>query len=223
MTPYWSSKCGRWTVYHGDCLEVLPTLSGVDAVVTDPPYGTGAWKRAAAGSGKDCRATMQREEWDEWDASWVDRTDAPVVGFFLPQTRLGDFRRMFLWVKSDPRPRFAGQPAYGFEPFVIYRGTPREIGGNDWVMASAPRLNRDHDGTGHPHQKPIKVVEWCVELCADPDALVLDPFTGSGTTGVACVKTGRRFIGIEISEEYCEIAVKRIEKEAAHLFAEVQP
>ena len=71
----------------------------------------------------------------------------------------------------------------------------------------------------HVAQKPIDVMEGVVRI-ARPGGVVFDPFTGSGTTGVACVKTNRRFIGVEIEERYCEIAAKRIEKEASHLFAE---
>jgi DNA modification methylase len=80
----------------------------------------------------------------------------------------------------------------------------------DWMMASAPRENRDAEAVGHPHQKPLRVMRWLVDLCAPPAAAILDPFMGSGTTGVACVQTGRKFIGIEIDPGYFEIAKKRI-------------
>ncbi len=204
---------GDVKLWLGDCLEILSGLSGIDAVVTDPPYGTGAWKRPAAGMGSDCRAEHQQEDWDRWDDSWLERTEAATVGMFCPQTQLGEFGRMLIWHKPDARPRFSGQPAYAFEPFVIVRGVMQNRGGTDCITASAPRVNRDIEAVGHPHQKPLRVMVWCVESCSTPGQLVLDPFMGSGTTGVACVTSDRQFYGIEQDERYFDMAVKRIEAE----------
>lgn len=72
-------------LYHGDCLDVLPTLEHVQAVVTDPSYGTGAWKRENAGAGGDPKATLQIEAWDRWNPSWLELVDAPTVGLFVPR------------------------------------------------------------------------------------------------------------------------------------------
>lgn len=84
-------------------------------------------------------------------------------------------------------------------------------GGADWLEASAPRLNRDREATGHPHQKPLKIMRWLVGLISSRDQVVLDPFAGSGSTLVACHKTGRNAIGIEQSAEYIPIITKRLE------------
>ena len=88
---------------------------------------------------------------------------------------------------------------------------------NYWQGMTPNRLNQSH---GHPSEKPVEAIMVLVDSLSDEGEIVLDPFTGSGTTGVACVKTNRRFIGIEIEERYCEIAARRIEYEASHLFAE---
>jgi site-specific DNA-methyltransferase (adenine-specific) len=199
-------------LYHGDCREILPTIEGVDCVVTDPPYGTGGWKRPKSGAGSDGSAVMERFDWDVWDDSWMQLTDCETVGMFIPQTQLKKFVRLFFWQKTDPRPRFSGQPAFAFEPFIVARGRVRGIGGSDVISASAPRENRDADANGHPHQKPIKVMKWCVRLCSDEGEAILDPFAGSGTTLRAAMDLGRKAIGIEISEKYCEIAAKRLEQ-----------
>lgn len=219
----------QWCVVTGDCLQILPTIpaGSVGAVVTDPPYGTGAWIRPESGAGSDCRAVHSLEEWDTWDQRWLedaDRLAGGRVGLFCAQVNLphvfswicGRQWRLCVWTKTDPRPRFGGQPAYAFECFVAVGGV-QACSGTDVVMASSPRLNRDADGTGHPHQKPIEAAVWAVEIVAPAAALVLDPFTGSGTTGVAAIQSGRRFIGIEIDEKYAQIARRRI-ADAAPLF-----
>jgi site-specific DNA-methyltransferase (adenine-specific) len=190
----------------------------IDAVITDPPYGTGGWLRDKRGNGSNPTASLHKEPWDTWRLDWVSEALrlADCTISFVPNTRLLDIWgvqspcRLLLWNKLGPRPRFAGQPAYGFEP-IIALGPLQPVGGIDYCMASAPRLHRDRDGTEHPHQKPTKVLRWLVELASDKSATILDPFMGSGTTGVAAVHTGRRFIGIEIDPGYFAIARRRIE------------
>ncbi len=218
----------RWRVIHGECLDVMRTLApgSVDAIVTDPPYGTGAWLREKAGAGSDPTAIHRLEEWDRWDERWIaeaKRLEPRRWAIFVPTTQLaaaaaavGEPGRLFVWVKPDPRPRFGGQPSYGIEPVMIF-GATEPIGGKDWFMCQAPRTLREH-----PHQKPIKVMRWLVSLACPPDGLVIDPHAGSGTTGVACVLEGRRFLGIECEAEYVEIARRRIAEAAAqgNLFGE---
>ncbi len=207
-----------WTVHTGDCREVMATLpaSSVDTVITDPPYGTGQWKRAAAGAGSNCKAVHSVETWDTWDLGWMDQARRVCRGtilVFCPTTRLGDLlakgRRMLLWVKPDARPRFGGQLAFGCEPIVVI-GAMQKHCGPDWYMATSPRLNRDAEAVGHPHQKPVDVMRWLVRVGAPPRGVVLDQFAGSGSTGVAALIEGRSFIGIEQSAAYCDVARKRI-------------
>jgi len=206
-------------VVCGDCIDVLRELPdrSVDAVVADPPYGTGAWRRGVCGAGSDCSAHLEREDWDEWSTEWLSEAKriAPTIIMFLPQLRLVSASealpgaRLCLWVKPDPRPRFGGQMSYGFEP-ILAHGKLQPIGGPDYRTASAPRANRDTEAAGHPHQKPLSVVRWLVALACPEGGTVLDPFLGSGTTAVACVETGRHFIGIERDAGYCAIAEQRI-------------
>jgi site-specific DNA-methyltransferase (adenine-specific) len=224
-----------WIVHTCDCLEFLKTLpsGSVDAVVTDPPYGTGAWIRPDPGAGRDCRAIHSQEEWDVWDVRWMDeavRIASGRIGLFCAQVNLRSVFawakdrpwRLCVWTKTDPRPRFGGQPAFAFECFVSIGGV-ENCGGTDVVTASSPRENRDADGTGHPHQKPIEAATWAVDLVAQPGGAVLDPFCGSGTTGVACMMTGRNFIGIEIDPHYADIARRRIGEAASTLWTPPKP
>lgn len=215
---------GDVTLYHGDCLEVLRALpdGSVDAVVTDPPYGTGNWERPEAGAGKDCRAVRNLEEWDTWDFRWIDealRVSRGPVAFFVPNGRIAEgialatsrglSWRLLNWCKPDPRPRFGGQTAYGFEPIVALRGLAN-TGDMDWFSCPAPRQNAGTEARVHPHQKPVAVMRWLCRLAAERGALICDPHMGSGSTGVGAIREGMRFVGIEQDAEHFETARRRL-------------
>jgi len=216
-----------WTLYNADCLDVLPTLTGVDAVVTDPPYGTGGWRRQNTGAGSDPSGTLVIEAWDDGAVDWLAALppDVRVVCAFWPAARTRlllqaaeaaglDKHRCVYLRKPDPKPMPGGRIKWSVEPiWVLSRAGVVMVGGDDMVEATTPRLGRDGEATGHPYQKPLRALTWLLEKF--PDAgVVADPFMGSGTTGVACLQTGRRFIGIEIDEGYFDVAVRRIEAAA---------
>lgn len=224
---------GDVEVIHGDCLSVMRGMAdaSVDAVVTDPPYGTGEWLRHEAGAGKVPKAKHSRSAWDVWDMAWLDearRVCRGPIAFFLPVREVGsaigyaeaneDPWRLMAWCKSDPMPMFTGQVSYGFEPVIVLRHKGA-AGGRDWVEASTPRKGRDADGTGHPHQKPLKAVRWLCDMVSRPGSLILDPFAGSGTTAVACLKAGRRCIAIESDPCYIPVIRRRVRDAATPLFA----
>lgn len=214
---------GRLELHQGDALEALARLKtgSVDAVITDPPYGTGAWKRPEPGQGANPYARKVVEPWDAFSLAWLPEAlrvaRGPVV-FFLPQTRLEEALafarerglpwRLLIWGKPDPRPRPQG-PAYGFEPILALRPLPGR--GKDFHLATAPRPNRDGEATGHPHQKPVSVMAWLVELASRPGEVVMDPFMGSGSTGEAALRLGRGFIGVEREPFWFEVAQKRLQ------------
>ena len=199
-----------WTLYNADCLDVLPTLTGVDAVITDPPYNVGL----NYGLTDDSRA-----DYSDWCAAWfgeVRRVTTGTVAVSCGIANLGMWHRIAeptwinAWVKRNSMKRVAvGWNTW--EPVLLYgRAFPKKTHDSFLVSVSPQR-----DTGNHPCPKPVA---WASELIGRltlTGALVLDPFMGSGTTGVACLQTGRRFIGIEIDEGYFDIAVRRIEAAAA--------
>jgi len=201
---------GPHTLYLGDCREILPTLGKVDAVVTDPPYGIGF---AAQPTKWQRRAGQQAEEWDNAVA------DVDLTAFGHNQIiwggnyyRLPAARGWLSWFKPDAPPSMGH-----FElAWTNIDTTAKQI------SCSIGATNAER--VGHPTQKPLAVMRWCVSMLCDART-ILDPFMGSGTTGVACVKLGRKFIGIEIEPKFFDIACRRIEQAMAQpdLFVTPEP
>jgi site-specific DNA-methyltransferase (adenine-specific) len=198
-----------------------------DVVVTDPPYGTGGWRRPESGLGSNPAAALVREPWDACSVDWLrEVAPAPVLTFYAPAnmpellaaaTEAGYRKCRFLYMrKRDPKPQVAGRVAWSVEPIVVLSAEGFQLfGGTDLLEASTPRLNRDTVATGHPYQKPVEVMDWLLaKLAMHPEGHVVDPFMGTGTTGVACARLGLPFLGIE--REWCwyKQACERIE--AAH-------
>lgn len=236
------------TLYCGDCLEVMPTLGNVDHVISDPPYEefmhaakAAAAKRIRTDGGPDIQTLGFASidairpmvvaaiagiccKWSitfctpEGVAKWADEINKSTI----------KYKRACTWVKPDSTPQLNGQcPAMGAENFVVaWCGVGHSrwnAGGKRGVYTHLTNPSDRHGG--HPTEKPWRLF---VELLADftnRGETVLDPFMGSGTTGVACVKTGRRFIGIELDEGYFDIACKRIEDQLKRpdLFVEAAP
>lgn len=208
-------------LYCGDCREILPTLGRVDAVVTDPPYGIryspgagGGGIRAKNGAryekrftGKDVVIGDDRP----FDPAFLLSLDVPTImwGGNHFASRLPDSPSWLVWDKrrGTTTNDFAdceiawsnlGQPARCIPH--LWNGMLRDS------ERGVPRV--------HATQKPIEVMEWCLKF-VPANAGILDPFMGSGTTGVAAVRSGRAFTGIEIDEKYFDIACRRIADELA--------
>ena len=228
IKPYYQSD--RVTLYHGDCLAILPTLEAgsVDAVVTDPPYGVkydGGHFHSGDVNIKRSRDRLRNDE----DADIYSKlfpllhrvVDGPCYVFYAstqadrvigPARASGfDIHASIIWNK--PNATYASMGANyknRYEPLLYCKpkGSTLKWCGptNERTVWDIPREPRCHL---HPTQKPVAVCERAIR---NHNAnTILDPFVGSGTTGVACVNTGRKFIGIEIDEKYCEIAAKRIQ------------
>lgn len=228
-------EIGNATLYCGDWKDVLPLVSEIDVTITDPPYSEGTHKGArgkgASTGGKhklltfDCLPPAELIESlgllcsisRRWVVSFSDMTQMAHVALSnaLPLVRVG------VWTKNDPAPQFTGdRPATGWESVLILH---RE-GAKRWNGGGKPAVWRTNivktDGE-HPTQKPLPLMESIVALFTDASELVFDPFMGSGTTGVACMGLGRRFVGVEKDPAYFDVACKRVEATQAQgrLFA----
>lgn len=207
ITPTWQR--GDVQLYLGDCRELLPHLPKVDAVVTDPPYGIGGyvsspskWRRLAG---------MAPESWDDNTVDLTPLIDAAqiVVIWGANHYSLPPSRGWIAWYKPDAPPSMAQ---------IEFAWTNQDMNARH-ISYSIGATNKER--TGHPTQKPLMVMVRTLDMIPYCET-ILDPFMGSGTTGVAAVKLGRKFIGIEICESYFNIAVRRI-SEAQDQFALFDP
>ena len=194
-TPYWTSPDGRHVIYNQNCLDVLPHLTGVDAVVTDPPYGIGI-------ANNPVRQAHAKSDWDDVPAS------SEVINAILSIAK-----PTIIWGGN-----YFGLPAH--QRFLVWDKLQPEnfslaMAEQAWTNLRGPAKTYRQSVLGyekhHPTQKPEGLMVWCLGF-VDGET-ILDPFMGSGTTGVACIRTGRRFIGVEIEPKYCAIAVQRMERE----------
>ena len=189
------------TLYLGDCREILPTLGKVDAIVTDPPYGLGDWNNRGSNAGGPFDSSITQA----WDVG-ISSDDITAIraqskyqilwgaNYFLDS--LPRSKQMFVWNKGIRNMHF----------------NDCEIAWcNQWreacrVFDLSPSGLEKH----HPTQKPLALMKWCIERLPPDARTILDPFMGSGTTGVAAVKLGRKFTGIELNQKYFDISCRRI-------------
>jgi DNA modification methylase len=207
-------KIGLATLYLGDCREILPTLGKVDAVVTDPPYGI-KQDRGFEGFGGfgGFGAPISRRQYEgEWDAARPQAETLLLCVSAAPKSIIwgGQYFADLLppqgkwlwWDKLQTMPTFGdGELAWTNLDGVA----PKKF-----VYSNNGLLAKEKERV-HPTQKPVQVMKWCLGFLPKAEA-ILDPFMGSGSTGVACVQLRRRFIGIEIEERYFNIACRRIEE-----------
>jgi DNA modification methylase len=241
VKPYYEDAA--CTIYHGDCRDVLPLLSSVDHVITDPPYSEHVHSKQRRGGTVGMGVISEGRELgfsaiSDNDVWAVARLLAPLVGrwmlAFSDVESTGRWRdamilagleyvRTGAWVKLGAAPQFTGdRPAPGYECVTICHvvGKKRWNGGGHpgvWTHA----IVKPQTGIRvHTTQKPTNLMSELVSLFTDPGETILDPFMGSGTTLVAAKRLGRKAIGIELEEKYCEIAAKRLAQGALDLFGE---
>lgn len=208
----------RWCVVQGDCLEILPTLpeGTVDAVVTDPPYGMGWDVDSTRFSGGATPMGRQRR-----GANWqpIAGDDTP----FAPEPWLG-FRKIVLWGANHYGQRlprgttlvWVKRNDHAFGSFLSDAEIGWQQGGHGVYCFRDVSGNNHNVELFHPTQKPVELMRWCLQrLSLAPGSVVLDPYCGSGSTGVAAMIEGHRIIGIEREAKYCEIARRRIADAAA--------
>jgi site-specific DNA-methyltransferase (adenine-specific) len=198
------------TLFCGDCRDILPSFGHVDAVVTDPPYGIGY----KATQPKYIEYGLIIGDSEDFDPSPLLLISKQVIlwGANNYANKL-PFGGWIVWDKrcSEAADRMMGSP---FElawcsKAKLFKFIRLQHGG----VKNADALNGDvsNEPRYHPTQKPIKLMQQCIKFLNDP-CIILDPYMGSGSTGIAATKLGRRFIGIEIEERYFSIACRRIEE-----------
>jgi site-specific DNA-methyltransferase (adenine-specific) len=219
-------QIGDCTLYNADCMDVLPTLEKVDAVVTDPPFSENTHKNAKSnvGCGHGVKAidfkaidfkaievvlSMCSKICNGWLIANMDWTHIAKLEF--NKNEHFELVRFGVWVKTNPMPQIsADRPANGWDgiAYLLPVGKKKVWNGGgrhgNWI---GPVITNGD----HPTGKPVDMVCSWVERFSNEKNKILDPFMGSGTTGVACVGLGRKFIGIEIEPKYFDIACKRIE------------
>ena len=232
-----------WTMHLGDCLEGMRSLAdkSVDHVVTDPPYsqhthekqwvgaalteqGAKRVKTSHKGLTFDSitaeRAAACALEWSRLATRWVlVFTDLEGIALWsLALANAGmDYVRTCIWDKVDGAPQFTGdRPAAGAEAILVAHPPGRKRwngGGRRNVFRH--EVNGERGDKPHPTTKPLPLMRELVSLFSDPGDLILDPFAGSGSTGVACRQLGRRFLGWELKPEYYDIACRRLRGDEA--------
>jgi len=202
FTPYYQdSHC---TIYHADCRQVLPFLSVADLVLTDPPYGINATKQTL-GKGKK---EFHRGAWDENVPrnmpQVIDAGKAACIwGGNYMTAFLEPTNHWLVWHKANDGRSFS----------------ECELA---WTNFGCQTRHLTHHWGGeekrHPTQKPLDVIRWCFKWAPDDPQNIIDPFMGSGTTLLAAKLDGRHAIGIELEEQYCEIAAKRLSQTVGSMF-----
>ena len=202
MTPYYD--CDGITIYNCDNREVLPTLPKFDLLLTDPPYGIDA-ANMTMGKGQSSKPKRFRFEKSEWDAS------RPCIEFVEGSTDLvcvwgGNYftdvlpptNHWLVWHKKNDNLSFS-ECEFAWTNF----GKQARHFAWSWLHGGEEKI--------HPTQKPLALMRWCLSFAPDAKT-ILDPFMGSGTTLVAAKREGRKAVGIELEERYCEAAVKRLQQ-----------
>ena len=233
MKPYYSDEAV--TLYHGDCLEVLHSLDdgSVDGLVTDPPYASGARTEAA----KSSSGAMVRGV--RWAAKPIENDQMTSTGFvwlmrevsYAARHALVDGGAFACFIDWRQWPNLVGaiestnlringmvvwdKESYGLgngfrsqHELVLYasKGVPTPHNRSTGNVLRAKRVNNDD----HPSPKPVSLMEEIISVCSPMGGVIVDPFAGSGSTIIAARNLGRRAIGVEIEERYCEIIAKRL-------------
>lgn len=191
------------TLYHGDCREIVPNLGRFDLLLTDPPYGIGEHGGKSRTRGK----ALPNHQCMGWDK---ERPDVWVFGLLLSISSIqmifgGNYfadilpaSRCWLYWRKLMGGDFAdGELVWTSLDAVVREYTKPNKGGKNQ----------------HPTQKPLELMQWCINLAGECVQTILDPFAGSGTTGRAAKDLGKKCTLIEREESYCEIAAKRMEQE----------
>jgi len=212
MKPYYQDD--SCTIYNGDCLEVMDNVDGVDCVITDPPYGINYLSSHYKYGNPHEIIKNDDTLFIPTDRLWNSINEGgSMYVFYSHKIPLIDDRikNIIIWVKNnwtagDLRGDYGNQyECLAFMPKGDFKLKSKRYS-NVWKFDREPPKY-------HPTQKPVSIINRIIESATNKGDTILDPFLGSGTTARACKDLGRKCIGIEISKEYCDIAVKRLGQE----------
>lgn len=214
--PYYSDDLVA--LHHGDAMELLPTITA-DVLVTDPPYGVGLGESNAGNGPRHGLTRFGYASHEDTYDNFVELV-VPILDAAIDATkRAAVFTGPHVHEQRKPdaiggiySPAAAGRHRWGFKTFlpVLFYGTAPGL--HKGSKHTAVRSTASAEPNGHPCPKPIEWMAWLIDLAAAPSDVVFDPFAGSGTTLVAAKRLGRRAIGVEIEERYCEIAARRLDQ-----------
>ena len=229
MSLYYQDE--QVTLYHGDCSTEHQEWLDADVLVTDPPYGISVRAGRTTGGTKDerrehaARLRSQGAQKIKNDHSteardsaldlWGDRPALVFGSWRVPRPK--GTRQRLLWIKTDPRTGLASpkqQPWISKDEEIYVIGSPVRFGGervDSNVYITSEVRSFEVANIGHPTPKPIPLMEMLVKKC--PPGVIADPFAGSGATLIAARNLGRKAIGVELEEKYCEIIAKRLDQQ----------
>ena len=217
--PTWQSPCGRASLYLGDCRDLGAAGWSADALVSDPPYGMG-WNtnatRFSGGSRGHRRLGQGRDDWG--DIAGDDGPFDPSPWLAFPRVVLFGFNHFaaslpvgttLVWIKRNDG---------AFGTFLSDAELAWMKGGRGVYCRRDLSMQAETRRKSHPSQKPVPLMQWCLDRAKVPlGGLVLDPYAGGGSTGVACIATGRRFVGVERESRYFDAARDRLAAAAAEM------
>lgn len=239
-----SERGPGWELHLGDCIAGMREMAdlSVDVVITDPPYDEATHTNHRVGNtsrhGKISASTNRSKDlgFDHLDpdavpllAEHMGRVARRWILTFCTVEQSGLWASAFVaagvqyirtcaWVKTGSTPQFSGdRPAVGFEAIVVAhrKGRKRWNGGGSHGLWTHPIVKPQTGARLHTTPKPLPLMRELVDLFSEPDELILDPFAGSGSTGIAALALGRRFVGFELSPEYHAIACRRLRGDEA--------
>ncbi len=229
MKPYYQDKYA--TIYHGDCLELLPEMPKVDLVLTDPPYNVST-KDISKGNGK-----YLKQNFGDWDNNFNPETFIKLVNLsengqiycFCSDGLVGNYCNIFndlfgffkllvIW-RINPCPQFRKRSYLQNQQYIAWARQGKYVFNflGQTKMLACWQYKFNDEKIDHPNQKDTKVISKLIKISSDIDSLILDPFGGSCTTAVAAKQLNRKCITIEIEEKYCEIGAKRLSQEVLDL------
>lgn len=218
MTPYYADESA--TIYHGDCREIAPSLSlAPELTLTDPPYGVAYKAQARSGTPGLLQGQTVIGDDEPFDPRWLlDFGRCVIFGanYFAHLLLPGGW---VVWSKAQDN-RWAYNTRSLAE--VAWTNCHQYVALFNCYWAGSPlyRQGEERGSQLHPTQKPVALMSWIVERTTKSGDLVFDPYMGSGPVARACVSSGRRYVGIEIDEPYCEIAARRLSQGVLDLWSE---